>query len=559
MEVTRFITARQREIHASFLRTQSMSDTAREMGISQVRVREALVQYQRNLIRGGGDQPPTLKAMQLGDVTTRFNVSRDLRNGRPAKHPQVVTRPVAAPADAPRRRPIEVIASTTPRRMIVTGVDAGIAPHAGFLANLRAYAAQLDAELRVHIVGTHPNSARLPPAIRDLVRTDPAAVGGRLDIRSDVVLPRHSRFPLDGLQSVSPRQSAVLIHGTPQLESLPRLASQSPRIQMTSGLASPSRRIIGHRVTDQAEQLGAVIVEIGAAGDVHARRISSMPDADGAFHDLDARVTAGRVETGTRVEAIVFGDVHYPLTDAAVARATWGPGGLCDRLRPRHQIVHDLADFHARSHHDARDHHARFRRHVAGRDDVRAELAGASAFLAGARRPGCTVHVVSSNHDQALTRWLRDGDHKSDPRNAEFYLECELLAYARLRDGGTASILPDLLRSFAPDRLDGVEFLDDGQSLVLAGIEHAVHGDRGPDGRRGSVGQLDGMGIDMTVGHFHSPAIRGGVYVAGLCSDGIGYERGPTTRAVAHVVTHADGSRQHVFFEATRFHRDDGR
>lgn len=554
MEVTRFITARQREIHESFLRTQSMSDTARELGISQIRVREALVQVQRNLIRGAGDQPPTLKAMQRGDVTTRFNVSRDLRNGRPAKHQPVVGGKVETGASGPRSPQIEVIGSTGPRRIIVTGLNGRDAPHAGFVRNLRAYAAHLDAELRLYIVGSQSPGAGVPRDVRDLVRHEQVTIGDRIDIRPDLGLPRYSRFPLEGLQRVAPGRSAVVIHATPQLESLPRISAHPPRIQMTSGLASPSGRIVGNRVTDQPEQMGAAVIEIGDRGDVHARRISAMPEREGDFHDLDMHVSGGKVGTRRRVEAIAFGDIHHPLTDPDVIAATWGPGGLVDKLRPRHQVLHDLADFHARNHHDARDHHARFRRFVACRDDVRAELEGVSAFAACTRRPGCTTHVISSNHDRALTRWLRDSDHKADPRNAEFYLECERIAYANLRDGRSADIMPEILRSFATDRLDGVEFIEDGQSLMLAGVEHAVHGDRGPDGRRGSVAQFESMGIDMTVGHFHSPAIRGGIYVAGLCSSRLGYELGPTTGAIAHVITHADGARQHVVWEAGRYH-----
>lgn len=560
MDEERFITPRQRAIHESFVRTKSQSETARELNISQIRVREALVQRERNLIRAAGERPHSLKRMQQGDVTTRNGVSRDLRRGRPAKHLAVGRKgePCNVNAAVPRARPtIEVIGSTSQRRLIITGVNAASPRHAGFIANLRAYAAHLDGELRIHVIGDQEASG-----LRGLTGGGPAAnghtvVGDAWEIRGDIVLPRYARFPLDGLQRVAPGRSAILLHATPQLESLPRLAAQRPRIQMTSGLASISHRVAGSRVLDELELLGAVIVEIGVAGDVHVRRISAMADGEGGFHDLDVRVSGGNIQTGVRAEAVVFGDIHHPFAAKDVVAATWGPGGLLERVRPRHQVLHDLADFHARSHHDARDHHARFARFAAGRDDVRAELAAVSEFVASTRRPGSTTHVIASNHDLALTRWLRDTDHRADPRNAEFYLDCERMAYARIREGADAGILPEVLRSFASDRLDGVEFVSDGESLLIAGVEHALHGDRGPNGKRGSISYLESMGMDMTVGHFHRPTIRGGVYVAGLCSSGIGYERGPTSRCVAHVVTHADGTRQHVFHEAAGFLPDD--
>jgi hypothetical protein len=536
----RYITPRQREIHASFLRTCSQSETAREMQISQIRVREALVQHERNLIRGRGDRPPSLKRMQQGDVTTRFHVSRDVGNGRPAKHERAVNDDRSPPA----RDVAAAIHIATRRALLITGADAGSPIHAGFLENLRAYAAHLGAELRIHQIG---DSRLRRSELEESVADNPLAIGGHVEVRSDVQLPRFARYPLDGLQRIAPNRSAIVVHGTAQLESLPRLASKPPRIQMTTGLVTLSRRVVGHRVIEEFEHLGAVIVEPGSADTYEVRRISARAERDGSFRDLDRHVTKGRVTERNRVEALVAGDVHHPLTDAKVVAETWGAGGLVDRVRPHHQVLHDIMDFHARNHHDARNHHARFSRFADGRDDVRAELAGVASFLANTRRPGSVTHVVASNHDLALARWLRDSDHRLDPRNAEFFLECERLAYAQLRETGDADILPEVLRSLSPDRLDGVEFLADGASLELAGIEHALHGDRGPDGKRGSISYLESFGFDLTVGHFHRPAIRGGVYVAGLCSPGLGYERGPTTRAVAHVITHDDGTRQHVF------------
>lgn len=86
-----------------------------------------------------------------------------------------------------------------------------------------------------------------------------------------------ARYPLDGLQRLAPGRSSIVLHATPQLESLPRLSSQEPRIQMTSGLASLSRRVIGPRLVHELEPLGAVIITVGGSGEVHLRRISADP------------------------------------------------------------------------------------------------------------------------------------------------------------------------------------------------------------------------------------------------------------------------------------------
>src|SRR4051812_41131867 len=83
-----FVTAQQAEIHSLFVRYRSMSIVARQLGLSMIRVREALVQFQRNTMRDEGIVPPPLREMMRGDVATRFGVSRSESGGRPAIHIQ---------------------------------------------------------------------------------------------------------------------------------------------------------------------------------------------------------------------------------------------------------------------------------------------------------------------------------------------------------------------------------------------------------------------------------------------------------------------------------------
>src|SRR4051794_15347660 len=84
-----FVTERQAAVHALFVLHRSMSTVARLMRVSQITVRETLVQYQRNKLRDQGIQPPPLREMLRGDVTTRFGIPRDELGGRPAKHRQI--------------------------------------------------------------------------------------------------------------------------------------------------------------------------------------------------------------------------------------------------------------------------------------------------------------------------------------------------------------------------------------------------------------------------------------------------------------------------------------
>lgn len=544
-----YVTPAQAAVFHSYMRTHSESETARELRITQIRVREALVQYERNLLRDAGLRPPPLKAMLKGDISTRFQISRDVRNGRPAAHPRAVSIAVPATAAAGARTggwrqvrpPTRGI-----RRLVVTSVNPDGERHRGFMQNLTAYAEHHGAELVVAPLG--PRSRHEAGLSRV-----PIDFAGRLHLRSDELPPTVSRMPLDGMQHISPQRWAAFPHSVQQLESLPRIGSAPTRVQLTTGAASihrdPARRT--------PALVGALIVEMLPDGRVFARMVSSAAHGDGSFHDLDEHVAGGRVTTGRRVAGIVVGDLHHPHCDADAVAATWGSGGrdgLFGRLRPRVQVLHDVCDMRGRSHHQRRDAHARFEHHVRGTGDVRAELAGTAAFIERIRIADGETVVVQSNHDQHFLRWLREADHRSDPLNAEFQLDRERALLARIRaGGGTSMFFAETMRFLSADGLDRVRFLGDGEGYTVGGVECGIHGHAGPDGTRGAIGVFERLGIDMVLGHFHRPVARGGLHVAGVCQLDLGYNRGPSSWAIAHVVCHDDGTRQHVFLDGDRF------
>jgi hypothetical protein len=544
-----YVTPIQAAAFASFMRTHSESETARELSMSQIRVREALVQYERNLLRDAGLRPPSLKEMLKGDVSVRFHIARNLRYGRPATHPRAVAIAVPASPAQPAvvagwRRVAPPVAGV--RRFVVTAAHPGAVPHQPFLRNLEAYASHHGAELVMTALGPRngeePGLSRVPIDFAD-----------RLQLRADVLPPMVSRLPLEGLQHLTDEGWSAFPHPTFQMESLPRLGTNAPRIQLTTGAvtphADPVRRLAG--------RLGALIVEMIPDGRVFARTVSARADGDGSFHDLDEHVRGGRVTTGTRVAGLVVGDLHHPRCDPATVLATWGGGtgdGLVERLRPRVQVLHDVCDMRARSHHQRRDPHARFDLHVRGTGDVRAEMAATATFIERIRLDDGVTAVVHSNHDDHFLRWLREADHRADPTNAEFMLDRERALHARIRSGaGTSTFFAETMRSLSRNGLERVRFLADGESLRIGGIECGIHGHAGPDGMRGSVVAFDRLGTDLVLGHFHHPLARGGIHVAGVCQLDLGYNRGPTSWAIAHVVCHEDGARQHVFLDGDRF------
>jgi hypothetical protein len=292
---------------------------------------------------------------------------------------------------------------------------------------------------------------------------------------------------------------------------------------------------------------GALIVEVDAAGDWWVRQLHATDRGD--FQDLDVVVRDGGVTAGNRVEAINWGDIHVEQLDPVVRKLSWGRGGILDTLRPRYQFMHDTLDFKSRNHHDARNPHEMFRKWARGQDNVEAELKRVAAFLAAeSKRKSCTTVVVDSNHDAALTRWLRESEFRADPVNARFYLRAQRLVYDALAAGRKHfHLLRTLMRHYGVPA--DVRFLGPDESFVICksagGIECGMHGHAGPNGSRGSPRALARLGRAVNSGHTHSAGIIDECYTAGVSGElNMGYNSGaPSSWSQTLIVTYATGRR----------------
>jgi hypothetical protein len=131
-----------------------------------------------------------------------------------------------------------------------------------------------------------------------------------------------------------------------------------------------------------------------------------------------------------------------------LALATWGYDvesqkritgwpSLVNQLRPNFEFFHDLSDFAPRNHHNIKDSFFRFDLHFKGfkKDNVAYALQGCAAFLTAVHHPESQQVVVESNHDQALVKWIKTADFRTDPENAVFYLDVTKAYLLGLREG----------------------------------------------------------------------------------------------------------------------------
>lgn len=453
----------------------------------------------------------------------------------------------------------------TIKRYIVSSAQNNTHVHHEFFENLIAYADYMDAELLVSQYtynksaygkksvkpGTEPTKEDLADIWYDPI-LDEYICNDRVGLAPDLVfcgeqniLPTAVR-PLSGFESY-PGQgaSAIFPHTTIAMESIASLDTSRVKMNYTTGCVT-QQNYIQKKAGLKAEHhhiYGALIVEVDSSGEWWVRQINATDD--GSFYDLDCYVCGCEVEEGKALEAINWGDIHVESIDEHLKRALWGEGGVLDQMRPAYQFMHDTVDFHARNHHIAKNPHAKFERWVNGKDNVKSEFERVRDFLGDyAYRPWCKTVVVDSNHDNAFERWLREADYKTDPKNAEFFLECQLEKYRAIRSQDKNHHLVEaVLRGMGLS--SDIKFLRRDESFLLCGaIECGLHGDMGPNGARGTPMGISKLGYKVNMGHSHSAAIIQGTYVAGTSTLlRLEYNKGPSSWSHSLIFTYPNAKR----------------
>ena len=82
------------------------------------------------------------------------------------------------------------------------------------------------------------------------------------------------------------------------------------------------------------------------------------------------------------------------------------------------------------------------------------------------------------------------------------------------------------------------------ESLTIGGIECGMHGDRGPNGARGTINSFRRLGVRVVSGHGHTPGIEEGHYRNGTMTHlRLEYTHGPSSWMNTHTSIDALGKR----------------
>jgi hypothetical protein len=380
--------------------------------------------------------------------------------------------------------------------------------------------------------------------------SDRVALNKHLVLLADIMTQPTGVRPLDGFETLTGAQSAIIGHPKLELTTVPTPQARLPKILTTTGSIT-KRNYIPSKAGKKAEHhhtFGACAVEIDGT-QFHLRQLNMRHD--GSFCDLLWEYDGEEVRKYDRVPALVMGDTHVEVIDPNVVKATFtNLDSIVNVLEPEQLVWHDVHDGTAVNHHEKGRAFHDYVRMVSGRGDVEAELDRTFKFIDDYTPLGTENVIVASNHHDFLARWAETTDPRRDPGNAVFWAETYLAVLKSKETTWTPAgvTVQDAFAYWGRRKLKSIErttFLRRDQSWQIRGIETGHHGDIGLAGTRGSRAQYRKIGVKSIIGHTHAPGIMDGAYQVGTSSRlNLTYTAGsPSGWLHTHAVIYPNGKR----------------
>lgn len=337
--------------------------------------------------------------------------------------------------------------------------------------------------------------------------------------------------PLSGMNHAGDARSEIFGHPQIAMEMVPTPKNVIPKMMLTTGSISV-KNYGGSKTAKKAEfhhSIGAVMVEI-EGGKFWTTQLRF--DGEGVAL-YDTYYTCKGTKKNKPVAAVVYGDVHVHSLTAQM----WGNMNRTQKiLKPCKQVFHDVHDHHIGSHHSEGNKLFTMGQNKQKDFSIRAELDAAVDFLDSMQN--CVV--VDSNHDRHLDQWFNRFKPASDPINIDLYYE--LGEMVRLADR-PMGLFEAYVRKYAKNTH---EFTNPNVVFDILNIDVSQHGDKGPNGARGSAKSFAKTGWKTVIGHGHTPAIEKGAYVAGVHGQGE-YAKGYSSWAEVDVIIYHNGKRGMLF------------
>jgi len=470
-------------------------------------------------------------------------------------------------------------------RYVLTSCQNNTFIHDKFMTTLETYCEHNDAELLISpfvynlsgILGHKKDDMLVwDERVQPYLVRDPIVLSeylGGLVFNAQIDILPTAVNPLSGFQTLNKKASGIFPHTKMHLESVPTQKTDPTRMLYTTGAVS-QRNYIPRKAGQKAEHhhvFGALIVEVDHDNKLwYVRQLNASND--GSFQDLTTFYSGKKVTENQHVEAITWGDIHSEhLTEERKDMCFRDEDSIINTLNPKYQFMHDLSDFAPRNHHNRKDPHFLYQTSLNETKTVEEGLELACRVLDIAEKEGCQTVVVNSNHDDALLKWLKEADYRTDYANGHFFLKCQLACYDAIADGDkNFMIFEKAMRELVsnPTKSDAIflrtdepfEICEDTGNPILM----SMHGHLGSNGSRGSMNGFTKLGQRCVIGHGHGANIRDGVYQVGVMGgspvgeDGHGidmyYNKGASSWNASICATYPNGKRTIITAHGKNWH-----
>lgn len=438
------------------------------------------------------------------------------------------------------------------KRFVITTAVAGCQVHAKFYKALKAYCKKNDALMLIIPVKdpaanvSSPNSWNIDPMLADeQVVFGDLALNRNLYV-SGIKMSAKQIDPVTGLDRLA--RDCSFIFGSPKhrMRVLPNAKHKHPHILMSTGAITVpnyhTEKFMSLRTAYLAEfdhKLSALVVELDDKDRFYIRHLMAEPHS-GNFVDLGDYYHADGSVTEMHALAVSLGDTHAGEEDK-IAMQTWKE--VCEVTKPKYSLHHDLFNGKSVNHHSFNKVVTRARMAEKLLTNLKNELKVTAKVLKETlnwTEKGAVI--VRSNHDDWLMQYLEDGKFLKDHEN--FFTATQLLEAVRQGE--------DALQYGVEQHLSDAErrkvlWLERDQEFMLAGIDLGQHGDKGPNGSRGTLNSLERAYGACVVGHSHTPGILRDAWQNGTSSLlDLEYNTGGSSWMHSSTIVYPNGSRQMI-------------
>lgn len=498
------------------------------------------------------------KKVILSNKTIRTKVDHEFNGNASA-----AARAMGIPERTVRRWYSESGKGESIRRFVVTYGQNDTPVHLGFYNALQKYLSANNAELIVY-KGKYRNPTSIIESNKEDVSWDyrlspylletERRLNDKVTIYPAFTSPTAVR-PLSGFDTITGNRSGIFPHPKYQMKTVPTPSQSLPKILSTTGAITVSNYSQSKAGTkgDFHHIIGAVVVEIVDDKKFHIRQISA--DKDGSFFDIAGgkikKYSSEGITSKHRLDSLVLGDLHFPFIDKDAFAASVNQVEI---LKPKNLFLHDVLDCWSVNHHERGNRFLNTAKLNHGVMNIEKEVDGAVNLIAHlAKKVDGSTHIISSNHDDALDRWLHDEKLDNLGINSAYFHYLSYNKHKSVKPVSTGFSFVDafqfsaqekLLNKFGEDVTKKVAFLKRDKSLMINGIEYSYHGDQGASGARGSALGFTKVGVKSVIAHSHSPCVIENVYQVGVIGlIPLGYAKGCSGWLHTNCFTYENGKR----------------